>query len=269
MVIGFVGVGRLARFMITGLRRNGDAPDIVLSPRNEQLSRTLSGLDRVERARSNQAVVDGADVVIISVPPMVATEVMSALRFTSGQTVISCVAGATAAEVISYVKPANGVCAMPMGAADSLGFGVTPLFPVSPIASTVLGRLGRVRDCHSQQEFGVLATLGGVSGALFLVSEAIIGWYVKKGCSEALAMSLFGQVLDSASAVITAHNTCGMRSIIDGVAPRNGLTRMAESMLEHEDAASLWSRILDSMHQRLTVGEPDVQTIYNDATNHR
>lgn len=71
MVYGVLGVGSIGAAIVTGLCENVDeAPKVLLSPRNARIS---AGLARrfatVDVASDNQAVVDGARVVLVCVGP--------------------------------------------------------------------------------------------------------------------------------------------------------------------------------------------------------
>ena len=64
----YVGVGALASAIVTGLCEGvADPPTIVLSPRNAEASAALAArYGSVTVAADNQAVVDAADLVIVT-----------------------------------------------------------------------------------------------------------------------------------------------------------------------------------------------------------
>src|SRR5258708_12911957 len=94
MKIGFIGIGNIASAIVQGLcTSDAEGLQLFLSPRNEELSRSLAArYPGVRRLADNQAVVDASDVVIIAVRPPVAREMLSALRFREDQAVVSLVA---------------------------------------------------------------------------------------------------------------------------------------------------------------------------------
>ena len=104
MKVGIIGIGNIAAALVEGLstapRPEGAGtvtgagePELFLSPRNEARSTALAAqYPRVTRLESNQAVVDRSEIVIISVRPPVAAEVLSALRFRPDHIVVSLVA---------------------------------------------------------------------------------------------------------------------------------------------------------------------------------
>ena len=95
MAYGVLGVGAIGAAIVTGLCENVDeAPEVLLSPRNAGIA---AGLARrfasVQVAAGNQAVVDGARVVVVCLRPQVAQSVLAELRFPADRVVISAMAG--------------------------------------------------------------------------------------------------------------------------------------------------------------------------------
>jgi pyrroline-5-carboxylate reductase len=95
MAYGVVGVGLTGAAIVTGLCENVDeAPNVLLSPRNAGIAAGLAQrCATVDVAPDNQAVVDGAPVVIVCVRPQVAQTVLAELRFPADRVVISAMAG--------------------------------------------------------------------------------------------------------------------------------------------------------------------------------
>ena len=79
MTDGVLGVGALGAAIVTGLCEDvDDAPEVLLSPRNAEIAAGLAQrFPTVEVAADNQAVVDGAAVVIVCVRPQVAETVLA------------------------------------------------------------------------------------------------------------------------------------------------------------------------------------------------
>ena len=95
MTYGIVGVGAIAAAIVTGLcEQVRDAPAIVLSPRNASRAADLaSRFPTVRVARSNQEVIDGSSVLLLCIRPQDARSVLSGLKFSSQQPIVSMLAG--------------------------------------------------------------------------------------------------------------------------------------------------------------------------------
>jgi pyrroline-5-carboxylate reductase len=83
MKLGFVGTGAITSAIVTGLNASDAGRDsILVSPRNAEVAAALTAkFPNVAVAESNQAVLDGSDVVILAIRPQVTVEVLSDLKF--------------------------------------------------------------------------------------------------------------------------------------------------------------------------------------------
>jgi pyrroline-5-carboxylate reductase len=85
-------------------------PRVLLSPRNSGiaagLARRFAGVDV---AAGNQAVVDGARVVIVCLRPQAAQSVLAELRFPADRVVISAMAGVPVKTLQRLVAPATDI----------------------------------------------------------------------------------------------------------------------------------------------------------------
>ena len=129
--LGFVGTGAITSAIVTGLNAAGLGGDTILvSPRNAETAAALAAkFPSVTVAASNQAVLDGSDVVMLAVRPQVAAEVLSELKFRADHRVISLMAIVPLEQVRAMVVPAHTVTrAVPLPlVADCCG--PTPIFP--------------------------------------------------------------------------------------------------------------------------------------------
>src|SRR6185437_12714819 len=94
MRIGFIGTGTITSAIVSGLNASDStAFTFLLSPRNADVAASLaSAFDNVTVAASNQAVLDGCDIIMLAVRPQVASDVLESLRFRPDHHVISLVA---------------------------------------------------------------------------------------------------------------------------------------------------------------------------------
>jgi NADP oxidoreductase coenzyme F420-dependent len=111
MAYGVLGVGAIGAAIVTGLCETvADPPRVLLSPRNAEIAAGLAQrFATVDVAPDNQAVVDGARVVIVCVRPQVAQPVLGELRFPADGVVISAMAGVSVTALKRLVAPATDV----------------------------------------------------------------------------------------------------------------------------------------------------------------
>ena len=85
--LGIIGTGHLASYTIIALRNGGYQEQIVVSPRNSVVAADLAERELVTIAENNQAVIDVADIILLSIRPQHFTEVVASLDCTPSELV--------------------------------------------------------------------------------------------------------------------------------------------------------------------------------------
>jgi pyrroline-5-carboxylate reductase len=111
MKLGFIGTGAITSAIVTGLNALDAGQDVIsVSPRNAEVAAGLAvRFPNVAVAASNQAVLDGSDVVMLAIRPHLTGEVLSDLRFRPDHQVISLMAITPLERVSTLVAPASKV----------------------------------------------------------------------------------------------------------------------------------------------------------------
>ena len=91
MILGFIGTGKIASSVITGICRSKISyKKIIISPRNKKKAQQLKRkFKKVVIAKSNQSVIDNSNWVFLGVLPKVGENILPNLNFRNNQTVIS------------------------------------------------------------------------------------------------------------------------------------------------------------------------------------
>ena len=87
MKLGFIGTGKIASAVITGICTSElESTEIYVSPRSEEKSKLLSEtFHNVYRMESNQSVLDNAEVLFIALIPNQAKGILDKLNFREDQ----------------------------------------------------------------------------------------------------------------------------------------------------------------------------------------
>ena len=219
MVIGFIGTGTISAAVIEGLQSLPDAPDIIVSPRSESMSRALATqFPKVRRAQSN-AEVAKADIVFLGMRPVHLDDAMAGITFQSGQIVASMVAGLGLGDIRRRWPAATACRFIPLpGIARGLGPRAT--YPAVPEIVALFGSLGElfVVDEEQKLHFG---GLNAFMSSYFELQRALIDTGTAAGLSPGEArgyvVSLLGMLADTArrtpeaqfGALAGAHQTKG------------------------------------------------------------
>ena len=192
--IGILGTGSLAAAIVTGLCEGvDDAPPILLSPRNAQVgARLAASYPSVQVATDNQAVVDGADTVLVCLRQADAG-LLADLTWRPEQTVVSAVAGLTAPALAEAVAPATQLArAVPIVGVATRSWS-TPLRPAVPGAVAVFERTGGVLPVDDDEQFDAIFTALGTVAPIFDYLGAIEGFLRDHGLPAGGARTLLGQ----------------------------------------------------------------------------
>jgi pyrroline-5-carboxylate reductase len=173
-----LGVGAIGAAIVTGLCEDVDeAPRVLLSPRNVEIAGGLAErFASVDVAPDNQAVVDGAPVVIVCVRPQVAQTVLAELRFPADRVVISAMAGVPVNSLQRLVAPATDVARVIPLPSVARREGITPVHPPNAAATELFDRLGETVELADAQAFDAFSASTATIAAHFGYLNAIAAW---------------------------------------------------------------------------------------------
>lgn len=242
--LGIIGVGHLAAHLVEGLFRGGQRPQVLLSPRGRERVSHLARRFPVEVARDNRAVVDGSDVVILSVPPGAVQGAAHGLPFRADQLVISVAAAVPHAVVARAVHPARAVRSMPITAA-TIGESAMPVFPPDKRAERALAPIGPVHHLHEEAHFEACATVAMHYAWVFALMDANVRWLERQGVDPAVATSLVAQVTHASAAMVNAGSDDA--AALDAAIARPGsFTRIGRDVLAARGVFDAWQEALDT-----------------------
>jgi pyrroline-5-carboxylate reductase len=183
---GVLGVGAIARAIVTGLCEGIDVPPaIVLSPRGAAISTELaSRYPTVSVAVDNQAVVDGSDVVLVCLRRADA-ELLGDLTWRADHVVVSAVAGVGMPELRSLVAPAARGCrSVPMPpVADRAG--LTAVHPPLAEARRLFDQLGTTLEVPDVESYEALSATSATLAGFFEYLRTQTDWLEARGIPAA------------------------------------------------------------------------------------
>jgi pyrroline-5-carboxylate reductase len=178
MKLGFIGSGAIASAVVAGLSSVPlNQPSILLSPRNARISAELAyRFSNVRVAPTNQAVLDGSEMVVLAVRPQVARDVLSDLKFQPDHHVISLISTLSLRTITAIAAPAREATrAVPLPAVAHRR-GPTPIYPPDRRVADLFGALGGAIEVETDREFDALCTATASLASYFAFAEAITSW---------------------------------------------------------------------------------------------
>lgn len=250
---GVIGVGSIAAAVVTGLCADvAQPPTVLLSPRSAETAAALAErFASVSVAAHNQAVVDGADVVLVAVLPGQAEAVLGDLDFTDRHAVVSFVAGVPLGELTDWVAPASRVArAVPLPAVAGRD-GRTPVHPPLPEAVDLFEALGGAIAVDEAATYDALTAASATVAAHFAYLGAIADWLVGQGLSAEDARAYVAATFIGASESL--RGPAGLADLIGEVATPGGLNEQFTRDLGA--VPGLVAAALDALLARLVVAE--------------
>jgi len=196
MRLGFVGTGTIAAAMIEGLASQPGCEPILVSPRNAEVAAGLATrFSNVTVAESNQAVLDGSDMVILAVRPQIAAEVLAELRFRPDHHVVSLTAAVTLDFLRKRAAPAATVTrAIPLPPVARRQ-GPTTLYPPDEQAKALFDRLGMGIVLEDEASFDAFSSATAVMAAYFAFAHTVSAWMERNGVPGHQAHAFVRQML--------------------------------------------------------------------------
>ncbi len=196
LTVGVVGVGTIGEALVAGLSAFGDVRvEILLSPRNETVSGRLAGrFSNVRVEESNQAVVDGAEILILAVRPQVADEVIRGLRFRAGQRIVSLVAAFNVGRLAELVAPATDISrAVPLPPIAERR-GPLGLYTKSDEVLRLFDGLGRVIQVEEEAHLELISAATSLMATYFGMAGEVDGWMSKHGFDSEASRAFVGEL---------------------------------------------------------------------------
>lgn len=253
MRLGFVGTGAITTAIVTGLNTAGTGSDTILvSPRNAETAAALAAkFPSVTAAASNQAVLDGSDVVMLAVRPQIASEVLSELTFRADHHVISLMAIMPLEQVRAMVDPAQTVTrAVPLPlVADRCG--PTPIFPPDQVAASIFNRLGTAIEATSADQFSTFSAATATMAPYFTFAEEIAAWLTRHGVPADDARRYVGTVFQGLGNIAATTQEHSLAALAGEFATRGGINEQVVAHMKDRGAFDALSEGLDAVLERM------------------
>ncbi len=246
--LGILGVGHLATYTVTGLRKSGDHRPITLSPRNAQASALLAERCRCAIADHNQEVVDNSDIILLAVRPESLGDLLEDLRFKPGQLVISVIAGVTLAQLRHYpaLQAVTLTRSLPPASVEVCA-GPVPLFPANEVAEQLLGNIGKVIVLESEALFDVALAHGCLHGWSYFLVQQLIDWSIGQGMDKATARDMVVHSIGSAIELAESRPELDYGEIGNAIATPGTFTLKGIEQIKAENGLQAWNDAMDSI----------------------
>lgn len=250
MTVGILGVGRLAEFLVAGLRRHDDGPEILLSPRNAARAGRLAETYGLTITGDNGELVAASDVVLLVTRPDQAESAVDGLPWRSDQLLVNLCAGVPLAILAPHCNDSTLARAMPMSAA-MIGKSPTCLYPDLAPARELFSQLGPVLALPDEAAYETASVLGAYYGWVHALIGTVARWTAEAGVDPATARDLTAHMACAAADMVREQKDLTFSEIISELATPGGITALGLEILEDGAALAAWPDACEAVLDRL------------------
>ena len=186
MRLGFIGTGKIASSVITGICNSKISfKKILVSPRNKSIAQKLKKKFRkVVIAKNNQEIVNSCNWVFLAVTPEVGKKILPNLKFRSNQKIISFISTINSIQLKKIVrKKAKIIRALPLPPI-SLRKGPVPIFPPNKEANFFFNHLGIAVEISNERLFTNFWCMTAMMAPYYEILNTLSKWLSSKGLKK-------------------------------------------------------------------------------------
>ena len=253
MKIGFIGTGKIASSVITGICSSTILYNkILISPRNKIIAKNLKRkFKNIIIAKNNQEIVDNCNWVFLSITPSVGQKVIKELKFKSNQTVISFISTITLTQLKKAIKvKAKIVRAIPLPPI-SLKKGPVPICPPNKKVKDFFNKIGTTVEIKNEKSSINFWTISGMMAPFYELLRVMTDWLVKKGIKRDNAQKYITSLFLALSEDAVANSKKDLKYLVKESQTPKGLNEQGVRDLTKLGFYKKLEKTLNGIHKRL------------------
>ena len=253
MNLGFIGTGKIASSVITGICRSKITyKKIIISPRNRRIARSLKKkFKKIIIAKDNQQIIDKSNWIFLSVTPTVGKKIIKKLKFKSNQTIISFISTITLSQLKKTIKVnAKIVRAIPLPPI-SLKKGPVPICPPNAKVKTFFNKLGTTVEIKNEKSSINFWSTSGMMAPFYELLKVMTDWLVKKGVKRDNAQKYITSLFLALSEDAVVNSKKDLKYLVKESQTPKGLNEQGVKELSKAGFYKSLEKTLNRIHKRL------------------
>ena len=253
MNLGFIGTGKIASSVITGICQSKITyKKIIISPRNKKIAQSLKKkFKKIIIAKNNQQIIDKSDWIFLSVTPSVGEKIIKKLKFKSKQTIISFISTITLSQLKKAIKvKANIVRAIPLPPI-SLKKGPVPICPPNSKVKKFFNKLGTTVEIKNEKSSINFWSTSGIMAPFYELLRVMIDWLVKRGVKRHNAQKYITSLFLALSEDAVVNSKKDLKYLVKDSQTPKGLNEQGVKELSKAGFYKSLEKTLNSIHKRL------------------
>jgi pyrroline-5-carboxylate reductase len=253
MRLGFIGTGKIASSVITGICNSSIIyKNIIVSPRNKKIANNLKKkFKKIKIAKNNQEIINNSDWVFLSVTPTVGEKIIKDLKFRSNQKVISFISTITLSQLKKMIKKKIDIVrAIPLPPI-SLKEGPVPICPPNKKVKAFFNKLGSTVEIKNEKLSINFWSTSGLMASYYNMLDTISVWLNKKGVKKLDAQKYVTSLFLALSKDAVINSTKDLKLLIKESQTPKGLNEQGLKEMIKKDVYKSLVSTLNSIHKRL------------------
>ena len=253
MKLGFIGTGKIASSVITGICCSKISfTKILVSPRNKKIANTLkTKFKKVIIAKNNQEIVDNCNWVFLSITPSVGKKIIKELKFKYNQTIISFISTITLTQLKKAIKvKARIVRAIPLPPI-SLKKGPVPICPPNKKVKEFFNKIGTTVEIKNEKLSINFWSISGMMASFYELLRVMTDWLVKRGVKRNDAQKYITSLFLALSEDAAVNAKKNLKYLVKESQTPKGLNEQGVKELTKAGFYKSLEKTLNSIHKRL------------------
>jgi|TARA_B110000971_G_scaffold216763_1_gene252297 pyrroline-5-carboxylate reductase len=254
MKIGFIGSGKIASSVITGICNSKISfTKILISSRNKKISNNLKKkFKKVAIFKDNQEIINNSNWIFLSITPTVGQKIIKELTFKSNQTIISFISTITLAQLKKAIKvKANIVRAIPLPPI-SLKKGPIPICPPNKKVKDFFNKIGTTVEIKNEKLSINFWSTSGMMAPFYELLRVMTDWLVKKGIKKDIAQKYITSLFLALSEDAVANSKKDLKYLVNESQTPKGLNEQGVRELTKLGFYKKLEKTLNVIHKRLS-----------------
>jgi pyrroline-5-carboxylate reductase len=253
MKLGFIGTGKIASSVITGICKSSIKYNkIYISLRNKKISKQLKKkFKKIVIEKDNQKIVSKSNWVFLAITPTVGEKIIKNLRFKSNQTIISFISTITIPKLKKMIKvKANVVRAIPLPPI-SLKKGPVPICPPNKKVKNFFNKIGSTVEIKNEKLSINFWSTSGMMASYYDVLRVMSDWLVRKGIKKVDAQKYVTSLFLALSEDAVINSKKDLKFLVKESQTPKGLNEQGLKLMSKKGVYKSIIMTLNNIYKRL------------------
>ena len=253
MNLGFIGTGKIASSVITGICNSKiEYDNIIISPRNKNIAKKLKQkFKKVIISKDNQQIVNNCDWIFLAITPSVGEKIIKDLKFKTTQIIISFVSTITLSQLKKAIKvKAKIVRAIPLPPI-SLKKGPVPIYPPNQKVKAFFDKIGTTVVIKNEKSSINFWSTSGMMAPFYQMLSTMTDWLVKKGVKRDNAQKYITSLFLALSEDAVVNSKKDLKYLVKESQTLKGLNEQGVKELTKAGFYKSLEKTLNNIHKRL------------------